>query len=88
MLAIKTLYHTICTALTEINAPRIPVKPHMNTVKCKISRFLFGLTGSFVIILVLFEVDSSPINRSIWWALVPLRGAERRLLVKTFLRIG
>jgi hypothetical protein len=42
-------YQTICTALMEMSAPRMPVKPLMKTVKCRISRCLVtDGSGSFI----------------------------------------
>ena len=38
--AIKTRYQTNCTAATDINAPNMPVNPHINTVKWSINKFL------------------------------------------------
>jgi hypothetical protein len=40
--AISTRYHTRFTAVIVMSLPSIPVKPHINTVKCKMSKFLFN----------------------------------------------
>lgn len=39
--AIRTRYHTNCVAGIVMSAPNMPVKPQINTVKCKIRTLLF-----------------------------------------------
>ena len=51
--AISTRYQTKFTAVMVISLPNMPVKPHINTVKCKMSRFLFSsLAGDLVTVQV------------------------------------
>lgn len=38
----STLYQTNCTAEIDINAPKMLVKPQINTVKWSMSRFLLS----------------------------------------------
>ena len=49
--AIKTRYHTSCTAAIDMSAPNMPVNPHINTVKWSINKFL--------LISVTFVVDAT-----------------------------
>jgi hypothetical protein len=50
--AISTLYQTNCTAAIDINAPSMPVKPHINTVKCSINKFLLMPAGVLLAVIL------------------------------------
>lgn len=57
--AINTRYHTSWTAEIVMSAPKIPVNPHIKTVKWSMIRFLFGPAEPFfVTILELLKVNN------------------------------
>ena len=83
MLAIKTLYQTICTALIEIRSPKIPVKPQIKTVACKMIKFrvvwLRLAADLMAIILVLCVINKGLIDQIKWWVTIPPKAGGNRL---------